>query len=347
MSRKQEFDGLLYKHKALEIIISASLTVNLCVVCYTLLPWVYSLVRRKLYKKTNGETTKEDNDIQVSRISSSVPFYVAFPVCGLVLIFTSNILRSPFFTFDSSLCIVFSSALGQYIYKSAEAVYWKRETNYRPLLVHNAVVIAIYAVILCYEQGAIIGVVGLLMKGSFAFAEFDIENFSKSMRKRSPSLPPKVTFVGMFVVSVILKGLLPCLLVVFSIVTSSGDLLKMQYIPLAFFFLSLVFFSAVAGWFFKDAFCGLRYMFGRSKHTYLWNTIQQPVTTLINHNGLEKLMEKEKGAGILQIKCNELWDQDSASLCSAHVLGSKLKNVDVIEVECATPSVLKSTNIVH
>lgn len=223
-------------------------------------------------------------------------------------------------------------------------MYWKRETNYRPLLVHHAVVIAIYAVILCYEQCAIIGVVGLLMKGSFAFAEFDIENFPKSMKKRSSSLTSKVTFVGMFVVSVILKGLLPGLIIVYSIVTSSADILKLQYIPLAFFFLGLVFFSAVAGWFFKDAFCGLRYMFGqRSKHTYIWNTM--PVTTLINHNGLEKLMEKEKCAGTLHIKCNDLWDRDSSSLCSAHALGSKLTNVDVIDVECATPAVLKSTNI--
>jgi hypothetical protein len=185
----------------------------------------------------------------------------------------------------------------------------------------------------------------LLLKGSFAFAEFDNEKFSKAVRQQQPSMPLKVTFVGMLAVSVILKGLLPGLLVVFSIVTSSADLLRMQYIPLAFFFLSLVFFAAVAGWFFKDAFCGLRHIFRRSKPKYLYDIKHQPFTSLINHNGLEKLMEKGNGTGILHIKCNDLWDKEFSAMCSAHALETKLKNIDVIEVECATPAILKSTNI--
>lgn len=67
MSRKPEVDGI-YEHKASEIIISASLTVNLCVVCYTLLPWFYRLFSRKQYKESHDESTKEDNNIQVSRM---------------------------------------------------------------------------------------------------------------------------------------------------------------------------------------------------------------------------------------------------------------------------------------
>ncbi|KAK3696686.1 hypothetical protein QZH41_013045 [Actinostola sp. cb2023] len=335
-------DQTLLSYKAVEVILYASLTVNLCVVFYVVLPWLFKLTKRDKELTLSLQTNVP---AFINRVSSSLPFYVAFPICSLVLIFTSNVLQNPFFVFDRPLRIAFSTALGQYIYKSAESLYWHSHTNYKPVLIHHGVVIAIYAVILYYEQCAVIGLVGLLLKGSFAFAEFDYGRLSGVLQRRQPSNALMIASTAVFLIAIVLKGLVPGFLVLFSVATSSDDLLKMQYLPLSFFFLGLVFFSAVSGWFIKDAFYGLKDLMRCCKHPkeIKFNSqIQQP-TTVINHQGLVQLIETGHGAAIVQ--CNDLWDKDLSSLCSAHALQSKVHNSDVVEIECETPAVVKTTNI--
>lgn len=266
---------------------------------------------------------------------------MALPICSIVLTFTSNVLQNPFFAFDRPLRIAFSVAVGQYSYKIAESLYLHKTINYKPVLIHHSVVITIYVVILYYEQCAVMGVVGLLLKGSFAFAEFDYERFSKVLKMRNSSTTLMVISSAVFVVAVVLKGLVPGSLILYSVAMSSRELLKVHYVPLAFFFLSLVFFSALSGWFIKDALYCLKDMLYCDRHIELAQ-LQKP-TTVVNHQGLVQLLEATHGTAI--VRCNDLWDRDLNSLCSAHALQSKVDNSEVVEIECEVPAVVKTTNI--
>lgn len=185
------------------------------------------------------------------------------------------------------------------------------------------------------------GLVGLLLKGSFAFAEFDYERLSKVLKKKKSSSTLMVASTALFLVAIFIKGLVPGFLILVSVANSSGQLLTMQYVPLAFFFLSLVFFSAVSGWFIKDAFYSLKDMMQFQRHRVL-TKLQQP-KTVINHQGLVQLIEGSNGSAI--VRCNDLWEKDLKSLCSAHALQSKKQNFEIIEIECETPAVVKTTNI--
>lgn len=248
---------------------------------------------------------------------------MALPACGIVLLTSTEVLQKPFFTFDGSFRLVFSIALGNYVFKTAEVLIFHREIfHFKPLLVHHLVAMATYVTILIYEQNAIMGLVMLLVEGSLVFAEQEREHFRRVVSFREESKLRKFGTAVAFVLAVALKGVIPVSIIVLAFLTSLTELLKMSYVPLAFFFLSLVFFAAVDLWFFKDASAEVSRQFSRLPRLPLIilpihnnNSKPSPPTTAINSDGLKKLLQSRDGfAGSVRITENALWEKNDLNL---------------------------------
>ena len=187
---------------------------------------------------------------------------------------------------------------------------------------------------------SISGVIGLLIEGNLVFAEF--ERLFKILVVRKASKVWKINMVLRGVFAVIGKGFVPIGLLTYVFVTSSQELFRMSYIPLAFFFLSLVFFTCVNLWFIKD-------ILGKCWRYFKYKGSPVPVTiynlsgdglvgTVIKHDGLLKLSQQFYGA-VVNITCNDLWEVD------ASLYECKQKNDEEIPVGEESPSVIKTTNL--
>ena len=198
----------------------------------------------------------------------------------------------------------------------AEVVTFQREIfHFKPLLVHHVVAMATYITILKYEQNAVMGVVMLLVEGSLVFAENEREYFRHVASPREESKMRKFGSIVVFLFAIAIKGVLPVSLIVIAFLTSLQELLKMSYVPLAFFFLSLVFFAAVDLWFFRDACAEVSRQFSRPSPRLIiipiHNSMSSPPTTAINNDGLKKLLLSRDGVGgSVHITENALWDKD-------------------------------------
>ena len=270
------------------------------------------------------------------------------PVCGIILLTNSNVFRDPFFEYGGSFCLVFSIALGHYVFKIAEVLTLKSDIlHYKPLLVHHLVAMATYISILVFEQNTIMGLVILFVEGSLVFAEHEQEHFRHVICLREESKLRKIGTAVAVVIAVIIKGIVPVSLIVIAFLTSMSELLKMSYVPLAFFFLSLVFFAAVDLWFFRDALAEFSRQLSKfprlpmiivpiprktSKHS-------STTTAAINNEGLKNLLlEKDDLAGSINITENALWEKD-------------LKFIDqetpsILPLEATTPTELKGQLVI-
>lgn len=271
---------------------------------------------------------------------------MALPASGIVLLTSTDILLKPFFAFHGSFRLVFSISLGHYVFKTAEVLTYQREIfHYKPLLVHHLVTMATYVTILMYEQNAIMGLVMLFVEGSLVFAEQEREHFRRvvSLRKES-KLRTFGTAVG-FVLAIILKAVIPVSVIVIALLTSLNELLKMSYVPLAFFFLSLVFFAAVDLWFFRDAFNEVSRQFTRLPRLPVIiipihnNRKPSPPTTAINNDGLKKLLQTREGlVGSVCITENALWGKDC--------LNFNQDTPAILPLESTTPNEIKGQLVI-
>lgn len=130
--------------------------------------------------------------------------------------------------------------------------------NFIPLfkinLLHHIVTISTYAVFMLYKQNAISGVIGLLFEGSAIF--FELCGFLRSLGiSKNSYLYINCVIIG-FVLTIVCRALCPLTLLV--IVLLNHNPLRMEYLPLGFFFMNIVFFSMVNGWLVKSSFDSLK-----------------------------------------------------------------------------------------
>lgn len=277
--------------------------------------------------------------------ATNLVFCVALPACGIVLLTNSDVIQKPFSAFNGSFRLVFSIALGHYIFKTAEVVTFHREIfHFKPLLVHHLVAMATCITILHYEQNTIMGVIMLLVEGSLVFAENEREYFRQVASPREESKMRKFGSVVVFLLAIAIKGVFPVSLIVIAFLTSLDELLKMSYVPLAFFFLSLVFFAAVDLWFFRDACAELSRQFSRPSPRLIIiplhnNSMPAPPTTAINNDGLKKLLLSRDGVhGSVQITENALWDKD---------LNLSKDMPAILPLESSTPDEIKGQLVIE
>ena len=196
-----------------------------------------------------------------------------------------------------------------------------------------------------YEQNAIMGVVMLLVEGSLVFAENEREYFRHVASTREESKMRKFGSVVVFLLAIAIKGVLPVSLIVIAFLTSLDKLLIMSYVPLAFFFLSLVFFAAVDLWFFRDACTEVSRQFSRPSPRLIIipihnNSMPSPPTTAINNDGLKKLLLSRDGVGgSVHITENALWDKDLN-------LSRDLDMPAILPLQSSTPDEMKGQLVI-
>lgn len=231
----------------------------------------------------------------------------------MILLCKTNVLQNPFFHFDQVLAIVFAINAGFYVFRIAQITYYHTKIlHYQALLIHHTVAIATYLIIIHFEQNAISGLIGLLMEGNLVFTEF--ERLLRILKVEKLSRIWKVNMVSQAVAAVLWKAVIPVGLLIYVFTNSSEDLFRMNYSALAFFFLSLVFFSCVNFWFIKDVLykCWLYFRRTNTSPAVTVYSLSEKglVSTIINHDGLLKLSNQQCHGAEVNITCNALWESE-------------------------------------
>ncbi|XP_068701522.1 uncharacterized protein [Montipora foliosa] len=325
MTSQENIRALFLGYKSLEILLTASVTINICVAWTVVLPKICKVLSKGFNQVHDEDEFGEDSTKKIPffcrHFATNMIFMPLMPAFGIALLTCTKVLQNPFFEYNSVFSFVFSVALGHYAFKTAEVLTYKSQIiHYKPLLVHHVVAMATLISILVCEQNAITGLVVLFVEGSLVFAEQEREQFRHVIFLREESKRRKIVTVVVFMLAVIVKGIVPISLLAMAFLTSMNDLLKMTYAPLAFFFLSLVFFAAVDLWFFRDALAEISRQFAKFPRLPMiimpvprkTTKSTEPATcTAVNHEGLKSLLLAKDGlAGSINITENALWKKD-------------------------------------
>lgn len=182
-------------------------------------------------------------------------FCIASFICGLILLIFTDVIQQPFLDTQEHILVVFAFNLGHYVYRFFQDILLR---EFIPLfkmnLLHHVVTISTYTVFIWYEQNAMSGIIGLLFEGSSII--FEIGGFLKAIGVSKNSMAYITLLAFGFTLTVIFRGVVPVILLILT--TLNENPLKMQYIPLGFFFMNIVFFSMVNGWLMKSSLQSLR-----------------------------------------------------------------------------------------
>jgi len=345
MGTQGSVQALFLSSKSLEILFVASVTVNFCVAWSVILPKLCRAILTGFCQNRRKDDFDEEYSSELPffcrRFATNLIFIPTMPVCGIILLANSNLLQDPFFEYGGSFRLVFSIALGNYAFKAAEVLTFKSDIfHYKPLLVHHLVAMATYISILVFEQNTITGLVILFVEGSLIFAEHEQEHFRHVISLTKASKLRKIGIAVALVIAVFVKAVVPVSLIVIAFLTSLSELLKMSYVPLAFFFLSLVFFTAVDLWFFRDALAEFSRQFARFPRLPMIiipvprkDSKSSSPTTAINNEGLKRLLLGRDGlGGSINITENALWDKD---------LNLSQETPTILPLESSTPTEIK------
>lgn len=174
---------------------------------------------------------------------------------GLYLISLQEIFENPFLGSPEVAQTVFAVDLGNYVYKSLQDYSLRRETTLCKVnLLHHIVTVLSYAVLLHFQQNTISGVIGLLFEGSMAASQL-LSLFKMLNLRRNGRLYFCATILA-FILTVFLRAVCP--LTIYTVVILQHDPLKMDYVPLGFFFMNAVFFLVLNAWVVKSSFVSLR-----------------------------------------------------------------------------------------
>ena len=203
-------------------------------------------------------------------------------IVGVCLISTREVFEEPFLASSEIAHTVFAVDLGNYIYKLVQDFLLRKEFPLCKInFLHHAVAVSTYAVCLIFQQNTISGVIGLLFEGTMIISELicflRLLNVDRNGRLYFCS-----TLLG-FVLTVFLRGICPLLILV--IVTLQHDPLKMDYLPLGFFFMNVVFFLMLNGWLIKSSFTSLRRRV-RARRSAAWARAHADFLQEMSLNGL-------------------------------------------------------------
>lgn len=182
-------------------------------------------------------------------------FSVVLFSCGLYCLSLKDTFAKPLRNTPSSLLIIFCVYLGNYVYKFCQDFLLRREHPlYKINLLHHFVTATAYAVLIVYKQNSISGVIGLLFEGSVLV--FDLNSLLRLLGVSKNSWLFLFTSTLRFVVTVLLRAVCPIVMLVVTLTSHSP--LTLEYVPLGFFFMNIVFFSMINGWHVKVSFESLK-----------------------------------------------------------------------------------------
>lgn len=180
-------------------------------------------------------------------------FNGAAMVTGMILMSTSNVFTDPFFAFSRNLLVVFSVAVGWHMFKIFQNIcdFDKSAKHSKITSLLRLVAVVHYSLSLIYKQSALLGTIGLIVEGHASFFKLD-----KLLRTFKVSPKSWIHFISVLLTcisAVLLRAAFPLFALAVTIL-HWNQLLFMDYIPLAVFFLCLVFYTAANLWFLKVAF---------------------------------------------------------------------------------------------
>lgn len=175
--------------------------------------------------------------------------------CGLYCTSSKDTFTKPLRNASSTSLIIFSVYLGNYVYKFCQDFLLRRELPlYKISLLHHFVTATTYAVLIAYRQNSISGVIGLLFEGSVFV--FDLSSLLRFLGVSKNGWLFLWTSALRFIVTILLRAVCPIALLVLTL--SSHSPLSLEYVPLGFFFMNIVFFSMINGWHIKVSFESLK-----------------------------------------------------------------------------------------
>ena len=172
-----------------------------------------------------------------------------------VLSLNKSTFDKPLRNTPTTFLIIFSVYLGNYVYKFFQDFLLRKENPlYKINLLHHFVTATAYGVLIVYRQNSISGVIGLLFEGSVLVFEFNSLLRLLGVNRNSWFFLCVSTL--RLVVTVLLRAICPTVLLVITLSTHSP--LSLEYVPLGFFFMNIVFFSMINGWHVKISFESLK-----------------------------------------------------------------------------------------
>lgn len=175
--------------------------------------------------------------------------------CGLYCFSLKDTFAKPLRNTPTTFLVIFSVYIGNYVYKFFQDFLLRKEHPlYKINLLHHFVTATAYGVLIVYGQNSISGVIGLLFEGSVLVFEFNSLLRLLGVNRNSWFFLWVSTL--RLVVTILLRAICPTVLLVITLSTHSP--LSLEYVPLGFFFMNIVFFSMINGWHVKISFESLK-----------------------------------------------------------------------------------------
>ena len=201
--------------------------------------------------------------------------------CGLYTVSCKITYENPLRNTPPSSLLIFSVYLGNYVYKFFQDFLLRKELPlYKINLLHHFVTATSYGVLIVYRQNAISGVIGLLFEGSVI--AFDFTSLIRLLGASKSGLLFFLTSASSFVITVLLRAISPVALLVHTL--SHHSPLSLEYVPLGFFFMNIVFFSMINGWHIKVSSESLKKRLLAARLSYYYSRGEH---SDINSNGME------------------------------------------------------------
>ena len=163
--------------------------------------------------------------------------------------------NKPLHDTPSNFLVIFCVYLGNYVYKFCQDVLLRNKLPlYKINLLHHFVTSSTYSVLIVYRQNSILGVIGLLFEGSVII--FDFSSLLRLLGANKNGLLFLCITILRFVITILLRAICPIALLILTL--SQHTPLSLDYVPLGFFFMNIVFFSMINGWHIKVSFESLK-----------------------------------------------------------------------------------------
>lgn len=156
---------------------------------------------------------------------------------------------------------------------------------YKINLLHHFVTASTFCVLIVYRQNSILGVAGLLFEGSVII--FDLTTLIRLLGANKNGLLFLYVSVFRFVVTILLRAICPIALLVLTL--SEHSPLSLEYVPLGFFFMNIVFFSMINGWHIKTSFDSLQKRLLARRLSYYYSRPGENGDTSLNGAELNNL----------------------------------------------------------
>ena len=172
-------------------------------------------------------------------------------LAGMILLCITDVLQEPFLTASTSLVIVCAVAVGWQIFKILQNVCDPDETSKHSRITNvlRLVAIFLYSSTLIYRQNTLFATMGLVVEAHTVF--FKIDKLLRILKIREASTLYFTSTVITSLSGVFLRAVFPLVTLIVTSRFHLNEILFMYYLPLAVFFLSLVFYTAANIWFIK------------------------------------------------------------------------------------------------